>query len=43
MREDKSGDSENGKDDDDELSCMVEGKREGDCIRRSSRSSMGVC
>ena len=38
MREDESGDSEDGED---ELLCMIGGEREGDSIWWGSRSSMG--
>jgi len=38
VREDESGDSEDGKDD--ELPCVIEAEGEGDCIWRGSRSSV---
>jgi len=40
VREDASGDSEDGEDDDDELPCMI-GESEGDCAWRGSRRSVG--
>ena len=40
VREDASGDSEDGEEDDDELSCVI-GESEGDCVWRGSRRSMG--
>ena len=40
LREDASGDSEDGEEDDDELPCVI-GESEGDCISRGSRRSEG--
>jgi len=42
VREDASGDSEDGEeeDDDDELPCVI-GESEGDCIWQGSRKSVG--
>ena len=44
MREDASGDSEDGEEDDDELPCVI-GESEGDCIQPnlSSRLSPRGC
>ena len=39
VREDASGDRENGEEDDDELPCVI-GESEGDCVRRGSRRSV---
>jgi len=39
-REDASGDSEDGEEDDDELPCVI-GESAGDCIWRGSRRSVG--
>jgi len=40
VREDASGDSAVGEEDDDELLCVI-GESEGDCIWRGSRRSVG--
>ena len=39
VREDASGDREDGEEDDDELPCVI-GENEGDCIHRGSRRSV---
>jgi len=40
VKEDTSGDSKDGEDDDDELQCVI-GESEEDCIWRGSRRSVG--
>jgi len=40
VREDASGDREDGEEEDDELPCVI-GESEGDCVWRGSRRSMG--
>ena len=40
VREDASGDREDGEEDDDELPCVI-GESEGDCVWRGSRRSVG--
>jgi len=40
VREDASGDSEDGEKDDDELPCVI-GESEGDCVWRGSRRLVG--
>ena len=40
VREDASGDREDGKEDDDDMPCVI-GESEGDCVWRGSRRSVG--
>jgi len=40
VRKDASGDREDGKEDDDDMPCVI-GENEGDCVWRGSRRSVG--